>query len=229
MPPHTTPPKTNFWRFEFPGLCLLIAAIMFAYQEYQVMVGQSPSWTGGLGWLIVTVSLAVLGIWMWDRTANTHWSIRLILSFVISGAAALLGYGPIRRQYLIEHSSSSRDVADIDDKQFIGLITEWAVIPPNNIRVVLDTEELLPYQKNYKIMVVIRVKDSRIDWLSDPFIQKSNLFSIAGKAQTVISLPLSQIILRHGEQFMGNDLEFEYPEAAGYWRTCSMIVVGSIL
>jgi hypothetical protein len=100
--PDTAHSKNKIRRFGFGGLCLLAAGIIFAYQEYQSMVRQSQSWIGGIIWLIVTIVLANVGIWMWDRTANTHWLIRSALSLVISLVFTLNGYNPIRHQHQLE-------------------------------------------------------------------------------------------------------------------------------
>src|SRR3977135_3462998 len=129
MPIHTVPAKIDFRRFGFGGLCLLVALIMFAVQEYQTMVGQPQSWIGGTLWLSAIVALAVFGIWLWDRTATTHWVLRLLLSLLVCLLAISTGYGPIRRQYVVEHSktvpstTSTGNNTDTKLNEILGLIT----------------------------------------------------------------------------------------------------------
>jgi pyrimidine deaminase RibD-like protein len=102
-PMGTAQAKSTFRRFGFAGLCLALAIIMFAYQEYQASVGQSPSWSAALGWLIAAYVLAIICIWMWDRTAETHWVVRSLLSLATLAFLTLIGGTPILRQYRLEH------------------------------------------------------------------------------------------------------------------------------
>lgn len=102
-PDSADPKKRRFVRFGFPGLAFLVGLAIFAFQQFYQMVGAPPSWSAALVWLFMAVSLMVIGVWWWDRSAEQHWAIRTISSFLILLIMGGIGWKPIRRQYLIEH------------------------------------------------------------------------------------------------------------------------------
>ncbi len=110
--PNITPvPPPRFKRFGFAGLCFLVALVIFGIQQGCSMVAAQPSWIAGLCWFTTVTILLVMGIWLWDRTAKVHWYLRLIGSFVAMLIVVAFSYGPIKKQYRIEHPVIALPVA----------------------------------------------------------------------------------------------------------------------
>ncbi|GEM_PF-3794621 len=102
------------------------------------------------------------------------------------------------------------DLSRINDKDFTMLITAWGIEPPATATATVDTEKLLPYQSKFLMVVVVRVHDPKVDWTTDPFLEKSPTFNITGERRVEIKFPVNQPLLLHAEQTIGTDLTFEF-------------------
>jgi pimeloyl-ACP methyl ester carboxylesterase len=102
------------------------------------------------------------------------------------------------------------DVSRINDKEFTMLMTGWGMEAPATATVTIDTEKLLPFQSKYVMIIVVRARDTRVDWTTDPFIEKSPPFNITGERQLQVKFPVNQPLLLHAEQTIGVDLTFEF-------------------
>ena len=106
--PQTQPQQTTFKRFGFSGLCFLVALVTFSVNRGCSSVNAAPSWIEGAAWFCLVAALLVAGIWLWNKTADRHVVLRILLSVAAVCVVALLGYKPIREQYRREHPTVAK-------------------------------------------------------------------------------------------------------------------------
>lgn len=95
--------RTKARRFGFAGFCFLIAVVIFAFQMLYSLIGSPPSWLGAVACLGTIALLLILGIWFWDRSADSYIGIRLTSTVLALLLLFGLGYSPIHREYVSEH------------------------------------------------------------------------------------------------------------------------------
>ena len=71
------------------------------------MLTPQPNWIVAFLWLLAATILCIMGIWFWDRAAETHWLVRSGLSVVVLLGMTAFSYGPITSQYALEHKASA--------------------------------------------------------------------------------------------------------------------------
>jgi hypothetical protein len=71
----------------------------------------------------------------------------------------------------------------------------WGVLPVNRAFITLDTKDLYRAENKYRLMLVCRAIDRRIDEKDDADIEKSKIFNIQ-PSETTLELSLSQKFMK---------------------------------
>ena len=90
---------------------------------------------------------------------------------------------------------------------------EWNLSPLDRGRRVgrINTEKLLRFKDKYQLLIVARINDTGVNWLTDPNIQKSNAITIESVGGTIkITVPFSQPFLHYAQLFGQNDAHFNF-------------------
>jgi len=90
-------------RFGFAGFCFGVAFICWAIQKGDAAVNPNLSWSTGLFWYSVATLMCVVGIWLWDRSADRHILIRGLATGLVLLLAYWTFHEPVMRQYRKEH------------------------------------------------------------------------------------------------------------------------------
>lgn len=109
----------------------------------------------------------------------------------------------------------SQTESSINDSDFYGTVTGWGAHAPGagpggEGYLEINNTKLVPFKDKYRLLVIARIHNTRVDALTDPIIQRSNAFAIesvgtAGK----ITVPFSQQFLSAALSLSGSRVEFE--------------------
>jgi hypothetical protein len=111
---HESLPKhPRFKRFGFAGLCFGVAFICWAIQKGDAVLNPDLSWPVGLFWYAIATALCVAGVWLWDRSADSHIAIRIAATAAVIGLAYWVFHGPVIQQYRREHPSKEMAKAKV--------------------------------------------------------------------------------------------------------------------
>jgi hypothetical protein len=97
------------------------------------MSGTSPSWIAATIWFAIVAVLALLGIWMWDKTAGLHWLARIMLSLVAVFLITASSYKGIAKEYAAEHVPKLKNDSTPPQRAVVslfGIETAYAIKAP---------------------------------------------------------------------------------------------------
>ena len=143
-------------------------------------------------WLTVpTLVWGASGIALWSRITKTKMRHAIFWIPLTALVLATLGVVIARNVPRASPQQPTGTIRIKDGETVTARVKSWGTTGEHNVYATVNTAELAPLADDYRLLIVCRVQDSKIDAKDDLRIDKSGLFSITGTDQR-LEVVLSQ-------------------------------------